>query len=98
MRVGDFGVEGADGDEHDGRHEGAEDVLDDHEEEVGSGKRCQLLCLDGRGKGCLPSCTPRRECHDDSLRKHRRDQSAHESPTPDSYRLVLLTPFAGIVA
>jgi hypothetical protein len=28
-------VEGADGDEHDRRHEGAEDVFDDHEEQVG---------------------------------------------------------------
>jgi hypothetical protein len=37
MRVGDFGVEGADGDEHDRRHEGAEDVFNNHQQQVWAG-------------------------------------------------------------
>ena len=40
MRVGDFGVEGGDGDEHASGHEGAEDVLDDYKEQVRSAS-CQ---------------------------------------------------------
>ena len=42
VRVGDFGVEGTDGHEHDGGHESAEDVFHDDEQEIRSaiGKNC----------------------------------------------------------
>jgi len=35
--IGDFGVKGRHGDEHYGRHEGGKDVLDNDEQQIGSG-------------------------------------------------------------